>query len=419
MILLGACSAVLAIVMGVLWADICLWRAEVSLSQRHDAAAAAWIARSQWLGRADDARTALLRLRVARRQQQYADVERLLKEAARLRAPTAEIHRERLLAMAQTSQFAEMKGDWPVLLRDPRDDGPEIARAWYTWCMLNHDFAEARRALELWHADYPRDVEPLSLLGLYYEDKRDWKGAEEAYQRALDIAPQDDKLRLSLARVLATRLEPAAAGPLYREYLQRHPHDADALRGLAQCSAAQGESEEALELLRSALQQNPRDFATLKAYGELLLAAGQAAAAVAPLEQAYRMVPEHANLANALARALKTSGRAAEAQPLLEFVEESRPNIEELTELERKLRTHPNDVELRMKIAGIVAKYVSRRDALRWYQNLLRIAPHYAPAQQALADLQRQLNAAGNADASDTQPGRTAPPVERVESGAP
>jgi NAD-dependent SIR2 family protein deacetylase len=134
---------------------------------------------------------------------------------------------------------------------------------------------------------------------------------------------------------------------------------------------------------------NPDDFAIQKAYGEVLLSAGDASAAVAVLEKAFQAVPEHANLAYALARALKACGRIAEAQPLFAFVAESRPQLEQLHHLEKQLRQEPENLELRMKIASVTAKYASRRDAIRWYETLLHVAPDYGPAHAALAAMER------------------------------
>ena len=128
-----------------------------------------------------------------------------------------------------------------------------------------------------------------------------------------------------------------------------------------------------------------------KACGELLLSAGKSAESVTLLEKAYRAVPEHANLANSLARALKASGRAAEAEPLFAFVTESQPQLTELANLEKQLQGDQNNLELRMKIAAIVAKYVSRRDAIRWYENLLAISPKHKGAHQELVILYRSL----------------------------
>ena len=289
--------------------------------------------------------------------------------------------------MAQTGQYSLMQNRWNVLLRDPRSDGPEIARAYYTWCMLNHHLDEAERTLILWHKDYPRNPEPCALLGLYCQALLNWQRAEDAYRQALALDPKNDDYRLSLAKALQVRLKAEEALTLYEDYRRRHPDDAAALRGMAECAADGGDLKRAVEIMRDAFERNPDDFETQKGYGELLLSLGDAAEAAAVLKEAYRSVPEHANLAYALARALKASGRVAEAEPLFAFVAESRPKLEELTELEKKLREKPKDLALRMKIAGITAKYVSRRDAIRWYENLLRVAPNYVPAHQAIAEL--------------------------------
>lgn len=389
MMRLGCLAGVLALLV-YFWSDFCLWRADANMGQRKHAVAARWVERSQWFGREVDARTCLLQLRIARRLEQFGEVERKLQQAVQLGAPRLEIQRERWLAMAQTSQFGSMQAHWSALLRDPRDDGPEIARAYYTWAMLHHNLDQARQTLRLWHEDYPRDPEPLALTGRFYQSLYNWEGAEEAYRKAMELAPGDDELRLSLANVLVERLKTAEAVPLYEDYLRRHPDDLPAVQGLAQCAATNGDLKSSIRMLREALERHPDDFATLKTYGEVLLSAGEAAAAVPVLEKAYRTVPEHANLANTLARALKACGRGAEAEPLFAFVAESRPRLDELLDLEKQLQRQPESLETRMKIASITATYVSRRDAIRWYENLLLVAPNYLPAHEALVDLYRQ-----------------------------
>jgi Tfp pilus assembly protein PilF len=65
--------------------------------------------------------------------------------------------------------------------------------------------------------------------------------------------------------------------------------------------------------------------------------------------------------------------------------------LKELEGLERQLRKEPENWELRMKIAALTAKYVSRRDAVRWYEALLHVAPDYRPAHAALAGLYQTL----------------------------
>ena len=369
------------------WRDLCLWRADAELMQRRHEAAAAWVARGLWFRPAADASTCLRQLRIARRRQDFAEVERKLREAAELGAPAHEVERERLLAQAQSGRFNLMHSRWPALLSDQRDDGPEIALSYYNWSMLRHELVQAEKALKLWHEDYPRDPEPLALMGRFYEARINWEAAEEAYRNAFALAPGNDDYRLAFAKALQVRLKTQEAIPLYEDYRRRHPGDLVALEGLAQCAATKGDIETALELLRTAFQANPDNFAIQKAYGELLLSAGDPADAIEPLEKAYRAVPEHANLANALARALKACGRTTEAEPLFAFVTEARPHLERLPGLEMQLRKDPEDLALRMEIASLTARYVSRRDAIRWYEALLHVDPDYVPAHAALADL--------------------------------
>ncbi len=384
----GCAAAALGLL--IFWNELCLWRADASLVQRNHTAAAKWVERSLWFRREIDVSTCLLQLRIARRRQDFPEVERKLQEAGRLGAPHREIQRERLLAQAQTGQFEAMQVHWPRLLADQRDDGPDIARAYYNWSMLHHDLLRAEKALKLWHEDYPRDAEPVALLGRLEEAMLNWHGAEDAYRQAFTLAPDNDEYRLAFANALHVRLKTKEAVPIYQDYLRRHPDDLVALHGLAQCAATNGDLETALQLLQRALHVNPDDFAVLKAYGEVLLSAGNAPAAVDALEKAHRAVPEHANLAYTLARALKSCGRLAEAEPLFAFVAESRPHLAQLGDLEKQLRQDPDNLELRMKIASVTAKYVSRRDAIRWYETLLHVAPDYGPAREAVAELYAQ-----------------------------
>lgn len=373
------------------WKDFCLWRAEGNLAARQHGAAAAWLQRGQWFDSRIDRRTCLLKLRLARRNGDFAEVERLLAEATKLGVPRKELDRERWLAMAQTNQFEQMDSHWTDLLKDARDDEPEIARAHYTWAMIYHNHDVAKWTLEVWRQDYPQDLEPVLLAGRYCQAVVDWAGAEKAYRDGLAIAPDNEECQLALAKVLQIRLKTDEATLLFQKYLRRHPEDLTAIRGLAETYATAGKIEEAISLLQEALKKHPDDFGLMKSCGELLLSNGDVETAAGILEQAHRMIPEHANLANSLARAWKACGRFADAEPLFAFVAESQPRLLDMANMEKELRDHPQNLELRMKIAEIVAKYVSRRDAIRWYENVLVVAPHFKPALQELARLYRSL----------------------------
>lgn len=391
------------------WKDLCLSMVESNLASRRHSAAAAWLSRAQWLGSGPDRQTCLLKLKLARRTGDFAEVERLLGQAAKLGVQRKELDRERWLAMAQTNQFDQMESHWTELLNDARDDEPEIARAHYTWAMIYHNHDVAKWTLELWRQDYPRDLEPVLLTGRYCQAVVDWAGAEKAYREGLAIAPDNEECQLALAKVLQIRLKTDEATPLFQKYLQRHPEDLVAIRGLAESLATGGSVKEAIRILQEALKDHPEDFGLLKSCGELLLSSGDAEQAAEILGKAHRMIPEHANLANSLARALKACGRFDEADPLFAFVAESQPKLLDMANMEKELRDHPDNIELRMKIAEIVARYVSRRDAIRWYENVLIVAPRFQPARDALAQLYRSLGDESLARRFSDDPARGSP----------
>ena len=383
--------AALILVSGVViwyWQEFCFWRANACLSSRNEHAAARWVKYGTW-GRGSDVQTCLLQLRVARRQQRYKDVESGLQLAEKLKAPAAEINRERWLAYAQTQQFDQMQSHWPDLLKDPRDDEPEIARAFVVWACGRHLLYQALDVISSWHADYPLDPEPLALRGQLYMASHTHAAAEQAYRQALSLAPANDEYRLNLAEALRQQLKLDEAAELYLQCLQHKPDTLAAVSGLAQTYMSQGQIDSATEILKEAVARHPDNLDLAQSYGEVLLAAGDNQSASVELQRAYAAHPENSDLAYALGKALKGRGRESEAEPLFAFVAESREQVDQLKDLEEQLRKKPEDLELRMKIASITAKYKSRRDAIRWYENTLNVYPSHAPTHAALAELYR------------------------------
>ncbi len=381
---------------GWFWSDFCLWRADANLVLRKNTAAEQWVDRSRW-GRNPAAPTCLLRLRLARRAGHYREVEQLLHQAQQSGVPDAEIRREQWLAMAQTQQFEQVSAHWQELLADPRDDEPEIARAFVVWASSRHLINEASRVLALWAQDYPDDPEPSAMQGQIAQAMNHWEGAVVGYRKALSLAPANDSYRLALAVALQNRMQLKEAADLFRACLQRMPDNSTALRGLADTYASQGELEQALAVLQDAMNRFPDDLGLHQTLGEVYLAQGADAAAVPHLERAYAAHPENADLAYSLARALKAVKRDSEAAPLFDFVAESREPLNSLKGLQERLIKHPDDVELLFRIADISAKYKSRQEAIRWLEKLLLTAPHDRAAHEALSELYRLTGDSENA----------------------
>lgn len=386
-VLFGALLAVV-VAAAFFWSDFCLWRAEAAFVLRNDPAAERWVRCGAW-GCRNDARLCLLQLKLARRRQRYQDVQQLLHQAQKRGVPAAEILREQWLAMAQTQQFDEVSHHWPELLSDPRDDEPEIGKAFVIWASSRHLINEANHVLELWQKDYPRDPEPLGLQGQLALAMNHDEGAVIAYRKAVSLAPNSVGYRIGLATALLNRLELNEAATHFHQCLQTEPDNLPAIRGLAQVYTSQGELDRALVLLKEARKRFPDDLGLQQTLGEVYLAQGNSVEALPFLERIHQVRPEDAEIAYNLAKALKSLGHDSDAAPLFEFVSESREPLGQLKSLEEQYRNNPKNVDLLLQIAQISAKYKSRVEAIRWLEKLLLIAPGNRAAQDMLRQLKQ------------------------------
>lgn len=369
------------------WNEFCVWQTRSNLELRQDATARRWLNWQFWQFRSD-ARLHLWRSKLARRSGQFSDAFAELTAAKSIGADQSELDRELALIRIQTLRFDEFQArDWGKLISDPRDDEPEIAKAYVTWAIARFQFNDAGRILKVWEQDYPADPDPQFLAGTIFSGMSNWEGAEACYRRALKLAPNRADIQFSLASTLKHLLKLDEAIFFHREFLRTQPHSPEAIAELAQALLSQGELGEANEVLTSGLKQLPDHLDLLQALGELRLAEGNAAEAIDPLQRVHAARPESANLASILANALQAAGRADEAKPLFAFVKEAHESRLSLKELTNQMIRNPSDVDVRFKLAEITGKYGSRAEAIRWFRNILHIDPDHLPTHRALAEL--------------------------------
>ncbi len=139
-----------------------------------------------------------------------------------------------------------------------------------------------------------------------------WAGfardANDAFRRALDLAPRSADIRLDWARLLADHHNLKDAGGLVQEVLQRNPHRADAL-ALRALLTIRGPARafEALDLAQRALAVAPGHLLALEARARALLLAESFDAALVALRAARHAAPRYAPFA-----ALEAAVRAVE-----------------------------------------------------------------------------------------------------------
>jgi eukaryotic-like serine/threonine-protein kinase len=214
-------------------------------------------------------------------------------KAARGRGQSTEAHR---LALQGRYLIERLTKDDNVVgirhLRKALELDPNNALAWvdlarahlnaagHSWEPIQEGVAIAREAAERALAiepDLPEGYVVLGRLRLYFD--WDWKGAKEAYGRAMELAPGN------------------AVG----------------VHGAGILAQNEGRNEEALELYRLAVDQDPLSSGGYLRLGLTYLAAGKGSEAEASLRKAIELSPHRIQAHSKLALALLAQGRPAEA----------------------------------------------------------------------------------------------------------
>ena len=150
--------------------------------------------------------------------------------------------------------------------------------------------AMAREALR----SRPVDGEVWRALAMAHEMRQEFDEAVAAYERALQLLPDDARLAGDLGR-LAHRLGMLSqAAQLLSVHLQAQPDSADSINTLACVLRDQHDHGAAIALLQDAIRRSSSDHRLWNTLGTVLAAQGDNGAAVTFFEEALRLEPDHA-----------------------------------------------------------------------------------------------------------------------------
>jgi len=247
------------------------------------------------------------------------------------------------------------------------------------WILLGrHEFGPAREEAERLKGEAPDDLMVLGFLVDANIELGNYREAEEAAQRMLDLRPGNipGLTRAAYLRELFGTVEGAVE--LLDAAYQRTPHRevedrAWLLTHLAHLRLSEGKVEEAERLLAQALALFPGYHYALANLAKVRLAQDRAPEAVELLEQRYRAAPHPENL-YALAEALKKAGRREEATAsFAEFEKKARAEMAGADNANRELIFYYTDHAARPAEALRVAQTeITRRrdvhtlDAYAW-----------------------------------------------------
>ncbi|HVO28292.1 MAG TPA: tetratricopeptide repeat protein [Candidatus Margulisiibacteriota bacterium] len=251
-------------------------------------------------------------------------------------------------------------------------------------------------------------LDPYSFLraGMANENTGDHKGAERAFRRGLEIAPDDVELRNALGWTLFQDGRPAEAVVEYERALTAHPNHAKSHNNLALALVELGRLEEAASHFKQSLEIEPR----AEIYSDLgftMARLGKSEEARADYQKALALDPTcasaHFNLAVAFVQAGKfteaeshyrqaLSGKpTAETHNGLGYVLAQQGRVDEaVAEFRKAIEANPNFTPAYNNLADALAKQGKLEEAEQYYNRSLAVKPS-APVYNALGAVLQSL----------------------------
>ena len=346
----------------------------------------------------DNPETEFLIARLERKRGNLEQVKRHLQRAAAQGLDSDRVHREELLALAQTGALSGIIKELDQLLINHSDDGAEICDAYVNGLLVNGQLVEADALIQQWQQAFPDDPQPDYLLGRIAEFNRNFVGAESLYRKSLAKNKQYFLAANALGRVLVELNKWEEALKTY-EVCLAFPNPAPAKLGVARCLTNLGREEEALLLLRS-LAEMPKDKLNdaLRQLGEpteidvfsfelgsLEAKHGRPEEAVNLLNRAVEYNPKHREARYQLARSLMLIGRADEAKKHFDWYQETQEKVAEINRVLDQVKLHPHNLDLRCRLGMLYLEVGSANAGVFWLRSVLAEEPTHSVAKETLA----------------------------------
>lgn len=328
----------------------------------------------------------LLAARTARRGGDTVAAERYLTSAEQLGAAPEAIDLEKILTRAQVGDMAPVEQLLHNAVTQGHPESVLILEALAQGYLATFQMSAAVAALDRWLVLRPDQVQALLWRGLAYERLRRAQDALADYQRAYQVAPENQEAKLQLAELLIALHRPSEARQLFEQMLTTRHGTSAVQRGLATCLRELGDGVQAVHVLDALLVEDPSDYRALSERGKLALEAGKLAEAEPLLRQALAVAPYEYQTIYALVQCLQQRGQVDQAKEWLARHDRLKADFDRLAEVTRIIQERPHDPAPRCEAGGIFLRTGQGQEGERWLLSSLQQEPFYPPAHEALAE---------------------------------
>jgi tetratricopeptide (TPR) repeat protein len=334
----------------------------------------------------DSADAQLLAARTERRLTHLDRAEEQLAVCERLRGETQAVKVERALIRLQRGDLAGTEPFLRACIAQDDPDTAEILDALAAALILDYRVPEAHRCLDDLLRRQPDNFDALLRHAQTAQGQAWYTVTVESLQRALDLRPDDDEVRLTLAHYLLSLGRYTEAMAHLTRLRETQPGRPAVTFALARCRAGQGEKERAIELLDGLLADGPDDWRALNERGWLALELDRPAEAEGFLRRAVSLAPPDQTLLTRLADCLRLLGKHDEARKYRDEADRLRADTLRALALTQRYREEGhNDPDVCYELGTVLLRLGQKDDALRFWKKALERDPHHRPTHQAIA----------------------------------
>jgi tetratricopeptide (TPR) repeat protein len=289
---------------------------------------------------------------------------------------------EYLLLKAQTGNMTEVEETLWKYVEKNKPETPLILEALARGYIRMLRLGSALTCLDQLLQRDPENIDGLMMRGSIKEGSADQLDSIRDYRRALELKPDRDDARLSLARVLV-RVEPEKARELFEQLLQRQPDNPDALLGLAQVQNALGDSEQAKANLRAFLAKNPNNARALLELASLTAGIDEQESLIRQAivaDPGYREA--YYKLYLCLSQQKGKQQEAAEAERQMQRLEADQRRIADI--VSKEMSKHPYDPNLHFELGSFYLRNGKPETGVRWIMSALKLDPSHQPSHETL-----------------------------------
>lgn len=323
----------------------------------------------------DDAETAFLMARAARRKADLLTASDELARAEKLGWDSDAVSIERALQQAQGGHFRATQDKLLKAVRDGHPDSVHIVEVLGPMYASSFSMNLAREMLDKWVELQPKNPLPYLWIGDISMRLQQPIIAQEMYTKALELDPDLRGVRLRYVRFLVEVREPDAALHHLERLLEQDPKDREVRLLATRARSEVGQEAQARSLIEALLAEFPNDAIVAFERGRIELRLERYPEAEKWLRQAHQLAPFDAQICFSLAQVLDGNGKPDEAKKMRDRFAEIDRNQERVGILSLRIQQNPDNIDLRIELAIAFRRIGQPLGALEWLETAHQINP--------------------------------------------